>query len=81
MGHTVDSVTLMGRAQKQISAECKKCLKPVLSEDIITLCDKKTSYSFFFGENLLENMKEAKEFFRISNSLVNNSATNFQKVS
>ena len=43
MGHTVDSLTLMGRAHKQISAKCKEHLKPVLNEDIRTLCDKETS--------------------------------------
>ena len=43
MGHTIDSLTLMGRAHKQISAEPKESLKPVLKEDIRTLCDKETS--------------------------------------
>ena len=82
MGHTVDSITLMGRAHKQISAECKERLKPVLNEDIKTLRDKETSDSkYLFGENLLENMEEAKESFRISNTLVNNSTAKFQKVS
>ena len=83
MGDTVDSVTLMGRARKQISAaERKERLKPVLNEDIRTLCDKETSDSkYIFGENLLETMKEAKESFRISNSLANNSTTKSQKVS
>ena len=82
MGHTVDSVTLMGRAHKQISAERKEHLKPILNKDIRTLCDKETSDSkYLFGENLLESMKEAKEYFRISNCLVNNSTTKFQKVS
>ena len=42
MGHTVDSVTLMSRAHKQISAERKERLKLVLNEDIGTLCDKET---------------------------------------
>ena len=66
MGHTVDSVTLMGRAHKQISAEHKERLKPVLNEDIRTLCDKEASDAkYLFGENLLESMKEAKESFRI----------------
>ena len=37
--------------------------------------------NIFFGENLLESMKEAKEYLRISNSLVNNSTTKFQIVS
>ena len=42
MGHTVDSVTLMGRTQGQISAEGEELLKPVLSEDIRTLYNKET---------------------------------------
>ena len=73
MGHTVDSITLLSRAHKQISAERRERLKPALNEDIRTLCDKETSDSkYLFGENLMESMKEAKESFRISNSLVNN---------
>ena len=31
MGYTVDSITLMDKARKQISAECKERLKPVLN--------------------------------------------------
>ena len=82
MGHTVDSLTLMGKAHKQILVERKERLKPVLNEDIRTLCDKETSdLKYLFGENLLESMKEAKESFRISNGPVNNSTTKFQKVS
>ena len=78
MGHTVDSITLMGWTHKQISAERKERLKPVLNEDIRTLCDKETSDSkYLFGENLLESMKEAKESFRISNSLLNNCTIKF----
>ena len=77
MGHTVGSITLMGRAHTQILAECKEPLKPVLKEDIRTLCDKENSDSEdLFGENLLESMKEAKESFRISNSL----PPNFKKL-
>ena len=80
MGYTVDSITLMGKAQKQISAEHKERLKPVFNEDIRTLCDKETSDSkYLFGENLLESMKEAKESFRISNSIVNTLLPNFKK--
>ena len=43
MGHTVDSVTLMGGTHKQISAERKEYLNLVL--DIRTLSDQETSYS------------------------------------
>ena len=81
MDYTVDSITLLGRVHKQISAERKERLKPALNEDIRTLCDKETSDSkYLFGENL-ESMKEAKESFRISNSLVNNYTPKLQKVS
>ena len=81
MSHTFDSVTLMGRAHKQISAERKKRLRLVLNKDR-TLCDKETSDSkYFFGENLLESMKNAKESFRLSYSFVNKSTTEFQSVS
>ena len=82
MGHTVDSITLIGRVHKQISTENKDRLKPVLNGDNKTLCDKETSDSeYLFGENLLKSMKEARESFRISNSLVNNSTSKLQKVS
>ena len=56
-----DMVTLlMGRANKQISAGRKEHLKPVINEDIRTLCDKENLDSkYLFGENLLETMKEA----------------------
>ena len=51
----------MGRKHKQISAEPKELLKNVLSKNIRKLCGKETSNSdFFFAENLLENMEEAK---------------------
>ena len=61
MGYTVYFVTLMAKAHKQISAERKERLKPVLNEGIRTLCDKETTDSKYnFGENLLESMKEAK---------------------
>ena len=82
MGDTVDSITLMVRAQKQISAERKEHQKRVLNKDIRTLCNKETSHSKnLLGENLMESMKKAKESLRISNSLVNNSTIKFQKVS
>ena len=63
--NTIDSLTLMGRAHKQISTEPKESLKPVLKEDIRTLCDKETSdLKYVFGQNLLESIKEAKELLR-----------------
>ena len=72
MGYTVDSITLLGRAHKQISNEQKKRLKPVLNEDFRGLCDKETTSSeYLFGENLVESMREAKENYRISNAVIN----------
>ena len=66
------SITLLGRAHKQMSNERKERLKPVLNEDIRSLCDKDTTSSeYLFGEILVESMREAKENYRISNSLIN----------
>lgn len=71
----------MGRVHKQISSEHKECLKSVLNEDIKTLCDKETSDSkYLFEKNLLDIMKKAKESFRISNILLNNSLPNVRKL-
>ena len=72
MGHTVDSATLMGRAQKEISAERKERLKQRYQS---TVWQRNIIFKIHFGENLLERMKEAKESFKISNSLVSNSTT------
>ena len=56
--HIVDSIILMGRVQKQISADSKEGLKPIRA-----LCDKKNSDSkYLFPKNLLESMKGAQEF-------------------
>ena len=52
MGHTVDSITLMGRAHKKISAERKERLKPVLNEDIRTPCDKELQIQNIFLERI-----------------------------
>ena len=82
MGHTVNSITFMGRACKQILAERKERLKPVLNEAIRTLCAKKTSDSkYLFEQNLPESMTEAKESFRISNNFLPTSPLpNFRKL-
>ena len=76
MGYTVGSITLLNRAQKQISNERKECLKPVLNEDIRGLCDKDTTLSeYLFGENLVKSMRETKENYRISNSIINTTSS------
>ena len=76
MGYTVDSITLLGRAHKQISNEQKERLKPVLNEDFRGLCDKETTSSeYLFGENLVESMREAKENYRISDSIINTTSS------
>ena len=62
IAHTIDSVSLMGRAQKQLSAEREQRLKRLLNEDIEKICDKETSDSkYLFGESLVESMNEAKK--------------------
>ena len=76
MGYTVESITLLGRAHKQISNERKERLKPVLKDDIRDLCNKDTTSSeYLFGENLVESMRQAKENYRISNSIINTTSS------
>ena len=76
MGHTVDSIKLLGREQKQISNERKERLKPALHEDIRGLCDKDTvSSEFPFGENLVESTMETKENYRIYNSIISTTSS------
>ena len=76
MGYTVESITLLGRAHKQISNERKERLKPVLKDDIRDLCNKDTTSSeYLFGENLVESIREANENYRISNSIINTTSS------
>ena len=76
MGYTVDSITLLGRAHKQISNKQKECLKPVLNEEFRGLCDKETTSSeYLFGENLVESIRETKENYRVSDSIINTTSS------
>ena len=71
MGYNVDSTTALGTEHKQISSETKECLKPVLIEDIRGPFDQGTSSSeYIFGENLAENMREAKENYELSSAII-----------
>ena len=63
MGYTVDSITLLCRAHKQISNGRKERGKDT------------TSSEYLFGENFVESMREAKENYRISNSIINTTSS------
>ena len=63
MGYTVGSITLLGRAHKQISNGWKERDKDT------------TSSEYLFGENFVESMREAKENYRISNSIINTTSS------
>ena len=72
----MDSITLLGRSQKQMSNEQKESLKPVLNEDIRGLCHKDTTSSeYLFGEHVVESMRETKENYRISSSMINTTSS------
>ena len=67
---------MLGRVQKQMSNEQKESLNPVLNEDIRGLCHKDiTSSEYFFGEHVVESMREAKENYRISSSMINTTSS------
>ena len=76
MGNTVDAVTLLAKSHRQMSGERKERFRPVLSEDIRGICDIDTTNSeYLFGENLTEIMKEVKDNFRMSKSIVNDTVS------
>ena len=79
MGQAVDSVTLMGKAHKQIPAGRKEKLKPVFIKALKHVVTGKLENIFL--ERIWWKASEAKEFFKTSNSPVSNPTTKFQKVS
>ena len=66
-----------------MSRKRKERLKSVLCEDARGLCDKDTTnLEFLFSEKLVESLREAKETFKVSRSMVkdNSSTPSFNKM-
>ena len=67
---TVDAITLLGRASKQITLERKERLRFVLSEDYRSICDQDHSSSkFLLGDDLAENIRKAKATYLLNQSM------------
>ena len=70
MVKTVDAITLLGRASKQITLERKERLRFVLSEDYRSICDQDHSSSkFLLGDDLAENIRKAKATYLLNQSI------------
>ena len=66
----IDAITLLGRASKQITFECKERLRSALSEDCRSICDQDHSSSkFLLGDDLTENIKKAKATYLLNQSI------------
>ena len=85
VANAIDALTLLRTAHSHISVERKDRLEPALAEDIKGLCDEEHSGSkFLLGDNLTDNLRQAREKYRISNSMASRksftkSSTNFSK--
>ena len=72
-----DAISFMTKATHSLSAERRDCLKPALNEDVRRLCDlEPTSSEYFFGENMNESLKLAKENYKLPQNLVSTKSRN-----
>ena len=56
----------MAKATNSLYAERRDPLKPALNEEVQGLCDlESTSSEYFFGENMNESLKLAKENYKL----------------
>ena len=68
----IDAITVLGKASQLMSAERKDKLQPALNEGIRSLCDNNHTISdYLFGVNIWENLKLAKENYKIAQNLAN----------
>ena len=67
---------MLGKASQLRSPERKDKLQPALNEDIRSLCDNNHTISdYLFGVNIWENLKLAKENYKLAQNLANSKYT------
>ena len=67
---TIDAITLLGRASKQITFERMERLKSALSKDYQSICDQdRSSSKFLLGDDLAENIRKAKATYLLNQSI------------
>ena len=67
----IDVILFMAKATHSLSTERRDRLKPALNEEVRSLCDlEPTSCEYLFGENMNENLKLAKENYKLSQNSV-----------
>ena len=68
----IDAISFMAKATHSLSAERRDPLKSALNEEVRSLCDlEPASSEYLFGGNMNENLKLAKENYKLSQDLVN----------
>ena len=68
----IDAITLLGKANHQMTFERKERLKHALSEDYKTICEQDPSdYKQLLGNDLVDNVKKAKATHSINQSISN----------
>ena len=66
-----DAISFIAKATYSLSAEMRNRSKPALNEEVRSLCDlEPTSSEYYFGENMNESLKLAKENYKLSQNLV-----------
>ena len=69
---TIDAITLLGKANHQMTFERKEILKNALSEDYKTICEQDHSDSKqLLGDDLADNVKKAKATHSMNQSISN----------
>ena len=67
---TIDAITLLGRASKQITFERMERLKSALLKDYQSICDQdRSSSKFLLGDDLAENIRKAKATYLLNQSI------------
>ena len=76
--HSVDSIAMLGHLNAQISQFRRDQIRPVLKPEYSTICsaDILPNSQYLFGDDLAKNLRDAKEFSKISLSLAHSSNKN-----
>eukprot|EP00794_Sanderia_malayensis_P002709 gene2709-3131_t len=70
--HFLDGVTVLGQAQASLTNSRKNNIKQILSDDVKDICNPKRKASQYpFGDDLPKLIKEARDFYRMSNNIGN----------
>lgn len=77
---SIDSVAMLGHMNHMISQLRRELIRPVLKQEYASICTADASNSsLLFGDDLMKQLREAKEASSISQNLANDSKRNYGK--